>query len=298
MSRPAGALIEIAVALDGEAAEAVCALFERHGGGAVVEALAGDPAEGPRHWVRTYVPATDVEARARIEVGLWHLGQIYPLPEAIVRTLAEANWAEAWKADYRPLRIGGRFVVTPSWIEPEQESTDLLIRLDPGMAFGTGLHPTTQLCLAALERAVRPGHDVLDVGTGSGILAIGALLLGADRAVGLDIDPAAVRIAVANGERNGVRVEPFAGALGALPGEAFDVVVANLLAGTVREMAGDLFERTRPGGLCVASGILDEQERSVHEALRGAGFGAVETAASGDWVALEARRPTSDPPAR
>jgi len=283
--------IEIALRLDGEAAEAVCALFEQHGGGAVVETLCSGRDGTEEHWVRTYIAATDVDARARIEVGLWHLGRIYPLPEAAVRSLAEANWAEAWKEHFQPLRVGGRFLITPSWVDTLPEAGELRIRLDPGMAFGTGLHPTTQLCLSALARLVTPGDHVLDVGTGSGILAIAAGLLGAGRCVGVDLDPGAVETAAANAARNGVVVEAVTGGVHQAPAGLYDVVVANLLAPIIVQLADALFERARPGGCCIASGLLAEQAFDVATALRQAGFDEPQAEASGDWLALTARRP-------
>lgn len=286
-----GRVLEIALALDGEAAEAVHALFEEHGGGAVVETLHGDGDSPPLHRVVTYLAEDDVEARARIEIGLWHLGCIHPLPEAEIRRLAEANWAEAWKAHYRPLEVGRRFLITPSWIEPDPAPDRLLLRLDPGMAFGTCLHPTTQLCLRALEEHVEPGAVVLDVGTGSGILAIGASMLGAARAVGVDIDPAASRTAAANAEINGVTIETFHGSIEQAPDAAYDIVVANLLAGLVRDLAPALWARTRPGGWCLASGVLVDQAEMVAAALAGAGFEPPTVSEQGDWSLLAARRP-------
>ncbi len=292
-----GELLELAVPVDGEAAEAVCELFERYGGGAVIEVLMrAGTADGadlpvPRTCVRTYIPAGDVEARARLEVGLWHLSQLYPIPEATFRQLAEANWAEAWKAHYAPLCIGP-FLVLPSWID-DPASGGIVLRLDPGMAFGTGLHPTTQLCLVALAELVGPGTTVLDVGTGSGILAIGAALLGAGPVVGLDIDPRAVATARENAERNGTELTLMAGPLEELPAGDYDVVVANLLAGTLRDLARQLHQRVRPGGVLLASGVLDEQAETVDAALRSVGFQAAAQRASGDWVVLVARRPVA-----
>jgi ribosomal protein L11 methyltransferase len=288
---PPPSVIEIALRLDGEAAEAVSALFEEHGGGAVVETLT--PPHGPvQHWVRTYIPAGDVDARARIEIGLWHLGQIYPIGQAVVRPLAEANWAEAWKAHFRPLRVGRRLLVCPSWLDPEPDQGDLVIRLDPGMAFGTGLHPTTQLCLQAVESLVRPGDAVLDLGTGSGILGIAAALVGGDPVVAVDMDPEAVRIAAANAERNAVRVVAVCGEIDAAPHLAYRVVLANLLASIVIQLAARLYSRTEPGGTCVTSGVLVEQVEGVSVALQAAGFEPARVATSGDWAALYSRRAT------
>lgn len=297
MSAPAsGDLLELAVPVDGEAAEAVCELFERYGGGAVIEVLVrAGPETGaelpvPRTCVRTYIPATDVDARTRLEVGLWHLSQLYPIPEAAMRLLAEANWAEAWKAHYAPLRIGP-FLVLPSWLDAPPEPGAVVLRLDPGMAFGTGLHPTTQLCLVALSDLVGPGSTVLDVGTGSGILGIGAALLGAGTVVGVDIDPRAAATAGENAQRNGVAMDIVAGSLEDVAPGAFDVVLANLLAGTVAALAAQFSQRVRPGGALVASGVLEEQSGSVATALVSAGFEPARILPSGDWVALVARWP-------
>ncbi|MFN2114379.1 MAG: 50S ribosomal protein L11 methyltransferase [Anaerolineae bacterium] len=296
-SESSGDYIEISLPLDGEAAEAVCELFERHGGGAVVETrLRSSPESGrelaePEHWVRTYIPARDVEARERVERGLWHLSRIHPLPEASIRQLAEANWAEAWKSRFTPQRIGDRFLIVPSWLEAEPKPGDLVIRLDPGMSFGTGLHPTTRLCLTALESFVAPGSSVLDVGTGSGVLAIGAALLGAERVVAIDIAPTAVETATANAAANGVGIETVVGQADALGDEAFDTVVANLLAGTIVEAAGQLYESVLSGGWLIASGVLDDQVEDVAAALTASGFHAPTVELSGDWAALMAQRP-------
>jgi ribosomal protein L11 methyltransferase len=287
----AGSTIEMSLSVDGEAAEAVSALFDRYAGGAVIETRPGSGGAPDEHTVRAYIPADDVEARARIEVGLWHLSQIYPIGEAAVRRLADANWAEAWKADYRPLRIGRTFLVTPGWLEPEPAPGDRVIRIDPGMAFGTGLHPSTQLCLEALERLVCEGHTVLDVGTGSGILAIGAALLGAERVVAIDIDPAAIDSATANARSSGVLIETRRGEMGVVTGERYDVVAANLLAPTITDLSTDLHSATRAGGILVVSGILEDQADAVAAALTTAGFEPPAPSRRGDWVALSARRP-------
>lgn len=294
----AGALTEISVAVDGEAAEAVHELFERHGGGAVVEVRVADPARGDpggatTTWLRTYVPADDPDARRRVEVGLWHLSQIHPLPDAVVRDLAEADWAEAWKAHYTPLHLAGGFVVVPAWIDPAETEIapgEHVVRLDPGMAFGTGLHPTTQLCLAALAAHVRPGMHVLDAGTGSGILAIAAARLGAAEVRGVDIDARAVESARANAALNGLAIGFDAGGVAPAAAAAFDVVVANILAPTIVALAPALASHLHPGGTLIASGILDEQADGVAAALAAAGFDPPERRADGDWVVLIARR--------
>jgi len=191
-------LVEISLSgLDDEAVQAVTQLFDRWGrGGAVVEQTVDEPA-GPV--VKTYLLTEDDGALRQIEIGLALLRQARGLPEPRVCFLAETDWAEAWKAGYGVLRIGRRLVVRPTWRDDyAAQADDLLIELDPGMAFGSGLHPTTRLCLEALEDYVRPGQAVLDVGTGSGILSIAAARLGAARVLALDTDPLAVQIAREN----------------------------------------------------------------------------------------------------
>jgi len=197
-------LVEISVAgldLDDEIAQSVIQLFDRWGrGGAIVEQIVGDSAgSDARSTAKAYLLAGDDEALRQVEIGLALLHQVYGrLPEPRTRFLAETDWAEAWKAGYDVLRIGRRLVVRPSWRDYAPQPGDLVIDLDPGMAFGSGLHPTTRLCLEALEDTMRPGLTVLDVGTGSGILAIAAARLGASRVLALDTDPLAVQIAREN----------------------------------------------------------------------------------------------------
>lgn len=279
-------LIEIAVAADGEAAEAISALFDRHGGGAVIEVRPGPDGRRTDATVRTYLPADDAGTRSRLEEGLWFLGRIHPIPEPVVRRLPRADWAEAWKAHYAPLRVGRHFVVAPSWTDPEVGPGDHLLSLDPGMAFGTGLHPTTQLCLRAVEDLAAPGGSVLDVGTGSGILAIGAAALGARHVVACDIDPAAAEAAVANAAANHVRVTVCRGSLAAVPAGTFHLVLGNLLAPVIEAMAPLLAQRVTPGGHLVACGILEDQGAAVGLALEAEGLALERQLAESDWVAL------------
>jgi ribosomal protein L11 methyltransferase len=238
--------------------------------------------------VRTYVAPDDAVRRTRLEEGLWYLSRLHPIPEAAVREIAAANWAEAWKADYRPLRIGRSFLIVPSWCETEAAAGDRVITLDPGMAFGTGLHPTTQLCLQAVEELVEKGARVLDVGTGSGILAIAAVLCGAD-VWACDTDPVAVRTTTENAAVNGVRVALTVGGIDLVPEGRFDLVVANILAPVIERLAPALAARLEPSGRLVVSGILSEQADAVASALARAGISIVGRAHVDDWVALRGR---------
>ena len=203
-----------------------------------------------------------------------------------LRYVEEADWANAWKEFYKPFRVGRRLVVTPPWEHPELAPDDIPLVIDPGMAFGTGSHPTTQLCLVALEDYVRPGARVADIGTGSGILAIAAAKMGASHVAANDNDPLAVRIARENAAANGVPVE----ITDALPTGQYDAVVANILADVIIGMAEELQILLAPGGVLLASGIIDTREADVRLALEGIGLNHLETRRQTEWVALVFRQ--------
>jgi ribosomal protein L11 methyltransferase len=306
----AGAWLELAVEADVEAVEAVSEILGRVApGGTSVEpgfeltdeglGARIDPARPAI--VRAYLPARDRGALegtvATVAEALGHLQAfgLRPIGELRTRLVDEADWAEAWKAHFPVLRIGHRIVVRPTWRRHRRGPGDVVLALDPGMAFGTGLHPTTRLCLAAIEgladRGELAGVRVLDVGCGSGILAIAAVRLGAVAAVGVDTDPIAIEATVANARRNrlgrSIRARP-----GSIPsGEPpFDVVLANLIAGVLVLLAARLRDELRPGGTLLASGIFVDREPEVRAAFKAAGLAVSGRSAEGDWVALEARR--------
>jgi len=217
-----------------------------------------------------------------------------PVDEPVLGLVNEEDWANAWKAYFHPFRVGRRLVVVPSWEDYEAKPDDIRLDLDPGMAFGTGTHPTTSLCLEALEEAVRSGDRVLDVGCGSGILAIAAARLGARPVEAMDIDPVAVQVAGENVARNGVSgcVRLALGELSTVvpPGEPrWDVVVSNIIADVIIALVDDVRERLRPGGLWLAGGIIEERLPQVEEALRRSGFQLVGRRLKGGWAVLEAR---------
>lgn len=318
-----GELIEIAVDVDDEAAEAVSELFNRFnggdyeddseageasGGGAVIEATGLDDDYQPipgkyRLVVKTYIkPGERGDAiRQQIEEGLWRLSLIYPMPEAQIRTVREEDWAHAWKKFYKPLRIGKHVVLKPSWEEFTAQPGDLIIELDPGMAFGTGLHPSTRLCVVALEQIVKPGDSVYDLGTGSGVLALAAAKLGAGSILATDIDTLAVDVAKENAQINGIPVgERLVIQHGSiLPGRAgqFQVIVANILAevlvGLFECKYGDppLIEPLAAGGHLIMSGIIQERAQMVIDAAQRHGLTLIEQLQEGDWVALVAQKP-------
>jgi ribosomal protein L11 methyltransferase len=306
----AGAWLELAVEADVEAVEVVSEILGRAApGGISVEPAFElvDEGLGARldptrpAIVRAYVPARDMAAaeRAAAEVAeaLGHVQAfgLRPIGELRTRIVQEADWADAWKAHFPVMRVGRRLVIRPTWRRHRRSPDDVVLALDPGMAFGTGLHPTTRLCLAGVEALAERGRlaeaRVLDVGCGSGILAIAALKLGARSALGLDTDPIAIEATTANARRNGLarRVRTREGSLPS--GEpAFDVVLANLIAGVLVSLAAGLHGELRQGGSLLASGIFVDREREVRKAFGTVGLEVTERIAEGEWVALEAVR--------
>ena len=305
-----GAWLELAVEADVEAVEAVSEILGRAApGGTSVEPAFElvDEGLGARldptrpAIVRAYVPARDraVAARAVAEVteALGHLQAfgLRPIGELRTRLVQETDWADAWKAYFQVMRIGRRLVIRPTWRRHRRAPGDVVLALDPGMAFGTGLHPTTRLCLAGVEaladRGVLAGARVLDVGCGSGILAIAALKLGAAMALGLDTDPIAIEATSANARRNAL-VRRLRVRGGSLPSAepAFDVVLANLIAGVLVPLAPGLHDELRSGGSLLASGIFVDREGEVRGAFEAAGLLVTGRSVEGDWVALEAVR--------
>lgn len=202
----------------------------------------------------------------------------------------EEDWATAWKKYYFPTRIGKRLVVVPSWETYERSQNDVVLTMDPGMAFGTGTHDTTRLCVELLEQTVRPGDTLLDVGTGSGILAIAALLLGAGHALGIDIDEVAVRVARENAAANGVsqRCSFLSGDLTDKVNGKFSIITANIVADVIIRLSTDLPRFLDSRGVFIASGIIDAREQDVTDALEAAGLTVTGRAAAGGWVALTA----------
>ncbi|HEY3165240.1 MAG TPA: 50S ribosomal protein L11 methyltransferase [Candidatus Limnocylindrales bacterium] len=306
----AGAWLELSVVADVEAVEAVSEILGRVAPGGVSVEPAFDLVEeglGARidpsrpSTVRAYVPAGDPgaaeHAAAEAAEALGHLQAfgLRPIGDLTTRVVHEADWAEAWKAHFPVMRIGRRIVIRPTWREHEAAPDDVVLDLDPGMAFGTGLHPTTRLCLAAVESVavsgLLAGARVLDVGCGSGILAIAAAKLGAASVLGVDTDPIAIEATDANAARNGLRGSIRARS-GSLPsGEAaFDVVLANLIASVLIDLAELLRDELRPGGVLLASGIFIDRESDVRAAFAAADLDVGARTAEGEWIALEAKR--------
>lgn len=294
--------LQVSFTVESEIAEAVAEVLGRFAlNGVVIESdVIYNDAEDegtPTGPVRVYgylpVDAALEDTRQRLEEALWHLGQIQPLPKPVYQRIEDQDWMATWKQHYRPIVIGQRLMILPSWLEPGS-STRLVVRIDPGMAFGTGTHPTTQLCLELMERYVRPGEAMIDVGCGSGILSIGGVLLGATHVLAVDIDQAARRAARENAARNGVkdRIEIGVGSVREILQGQYSIrraplVVVNILAPIILRLFEDRLENLlAPGGTLLLSGILQEQ---VAEVIRAAGersLRLVEQRQMGDWVAL------------
>ena len=303
--------LEISVEADTEAVEAVSEILGRiapagtsvePGFELVDEGLGARVDTSKPAIVRAYLEANDPEAVEHtieeVTQALGHLQafNLRPIGEVTTRLVDEADWADEWKRHFPVLRVGRRLVIQPSWRRHRAAPGEVVLALDPGMAFGTGLHPTTRLCLAALERVADrggiEGRRILDVGCGSGILAIAGVKLGAASALGVDTDPMAIEATRANARRNhvGGRLSAREGSLPTGDGP-FDVVLANLIASLLVRLADDLRAELAPGGALLASGIFVDREAEVLAAFEAAGLRVTDRLADGDWVALEAAAP-------
>ncbi|MCB8981258.1 MAG: 50S ribosomal protein L11 methyltransferase [Ardenticatenaceae bacterium] len=298
--------LEVSVITDGEGAEAVAEVLRpfAYNDGVVLEQLGDETNPAPDALetavtVKIYVPeAEDTPSlRQRLEEILYHMGRLYPIPPPTFRQLKEEDWANAWKAHYHPFRIGKKIWIQPSWVQDGEDSDsgdfaqpdDVVLVLDPGMAFGTGLHPTTQMCLQALEQVVVPGNSILDVGTGSGILAIAAVKLGASEVRAFDTDMLAVETTQSNAAQNGIHsIQVHQGVLADVPVTTWDIVVVNILAHVIVALFDHdrLLEYVAPNGKLILSGIIEEQLGVVETAVTHAGGHIIEKIQVRDWVCL------------
>lgn len=298
--------LEVSLVVNGELAEAAADVLGRFvSNGVVVESgVTYTDAEdegtpfGPVR-VFGYLPVDEAleQNRHRLEEAFWHLGQIQALPALNYKIINDEDWMAAWKQHYHPILIGQRLLVLPVWLEnPAPDRA--VVKIDPGMAFGTGTHPTTQLCLELLERYIQPGGPVIDVGCGSGILSIAALKLGASQALAVDIDRQAIRSTRENATNNAI-AQGLESGLGSVPDilqgsftlRQAPLVLANILAPVIiRLLDGGLAELIQPGGVIILSGILDRQVEDVLAAARGHGLVEIERGQILDWVALALRK--------
>ncbi len=285
--------LEILVPVHAEAVEAVSEILTRVGHQGIAVDLPVEPRGGLDHTVKAYL-LDDGEVVAKVNDVRDALGHLQafglgPIGELVAREIKEEDWLESWKAQFTPLRIG-RFLVRPTWSDARAAPGLIEIVLDPGMAFGTGLHPTTQQCVEALSTIALDGKGVLDVGTGSGILAIAAAKRGATPVVAVDNDPLAVEAARENTERNGVLVPVALASAVDVPGR-FDIVIANIVSPVLQLIAPDLVARLAPGGMLIAAGISAPSEPQTRAAFVKAGLKTlVDRTQRDDWVGLALKR--------
>lgn len=306
MSSPETAWLELSVAANAESVESVSELLGRYGynNGVVIEEPYRQDEDGENFTidptrpviVRTFVADDDSgrEQKSLIEQGLWHLRHIGVVGELSESRTESEDWANSWKEHFHVLRLGTRFVVRPTWREFEPAQNDLVINLDPGMAFGTGSHPSTEMCLHLMEELDFAGKSTLDVGAGSGILSVGAVLLGATSVDAVEIDEYAAKALASNVELNDMTdtIPVIVGDIAsALPGDAvYDIVLANLIARILIENAENITRRVADDGVIVASGIIEERERDVLDAYDACGFAVRERRQTNDWIALTLER--------
>ena len=286
---------ELSISVPHEFVEPVSYLFGRYGRG-----LSTEPVGAGRVLLRTYLESGSKERLARIDVGIRLVSSVGELGELTIRELDDdEDWQNNWKEHYAALAVGERLIIKPSWVdlEPEEAQGRVVIDLDPGIAFGTGYHPTTYTCMEALEELVEPGMRVLDLGTGSGILSITALMLDAGSVVALDIDNQAVSAARQNFRR--LRLQDRVSlAKGSVPhptaGDGtIDLAVANISARGVADRSPFLLKALKPGAMLVASGLLATQRPEVDDALLALGFEPELEWPQEDWLTLGYRAPAS-----
>ena len=305
MTAEAGSWIEVSLSVPPPDVEAVADILRELAGAVALEPVisAGGDDENFGYEVldepvllRTTVPAPfGSNERRALRRRLDALMLSEKLPRLNFAELADEDWLEGWKQSFTVQRVGQRIVIAPSWEEYERQTGEIVVTLDPGRAFGTGEHQTTRLCLAAIERLIRPGDAVVDVGTGSGILAIAAARLGAGSVVAVENDSDAVLVAHENIERNGIAkfVTVVEGTLGPalLKAQTADLIVMNISSAIVRDSMMDVARTLKPGGFYVASGFIDETLPAVQRAVAAAGLRMLGVDADGEWRCIVASAP-------
>ncbi|MFH1486310.1 MAG: 50S ribosomal protein L11 methyltransferase [Chloroflexota bacterium] len=297
--------LELRLEVASEDVDTIAELFHRFGcGGVAIEENVTIPPEGDSYSVhkdkpvvvKTYLPLDETihQKKEKIAEGLRYLCMIHPFGPLEERELAEEDWANAWKEHFDIHRVGHRLVIRPPWKEYAPTAEDVVIKVDPGMAFGTGLHPSTRLCLVAIERWLQPGMSVLDLGTGSGILAIAAAKLGASSVLALDTDLVAVEAAKANTEANGLKKAIAIGHGTLTPEQApgpFNLIAANIIARVIIDLAEPMVRRLLPGGILISGGIIADRLSEVLDRFESLGTNLKDSSAEGDWRTVVIQAP-------
>lgn len=296
--------LEVRVTCDGETAEVVSEVLSRFITDGVVTETDAKYDEAEEILIETgdirvfgYLPYDDKtdEICKKIEEALWHLNMIRPIPNPTYKIILDQNWMESWKKYYKPIKIGEKLLILPSWLDQTDDNRNrIIIKIDPSMAFGTGTHPTTQMCMALTEEFCQPGMDVIDVGCGSGILSVAAIKLGAKKALGVDLDYASVVAAKNTAELNSVhkKLEVGLGSVieiynGDFSFQNADLVLTNILAPIIlRLFTNGLSKLVKRNGYLILSGILDYQSDEVVQKALEEGFRFIKKEMINDWVAL------------
>ncbi len=302
------AWLEASIVCSGELAEAIAEVFSRFSPNGVVinsvtryDALGHEEIPTGDMQVVAYFPQDEQSeaVRQQLEEAIWHMSQIAPLDALEYKILLDQNWMEAWKANYKPLKIGRNLIVLPAWVDPALAEGRIPIIISPDMAFGTGTHPSTQLCMLALEKYGGKEMDVIDIGTGSGILSIQAAKLGANRILGVDYDPDAIPSAINNAALNSVadrivfEVGTHTDVLNRKDGlNQAPRVIANILSPILANMLSTgLADLVAPSGLLFLGGVLEHQAQDLADLARSVGLTLRETLHQEDWVVLVLHKP-------
>lgn len=291
--------LEVSFILPGEQAEVVAEILNRHAYQGVV--IERDPESSKQDTVKVFAYLVEDASleykKEEIEKAVFYLNKILPVPDPTYRRIHDENWMASWKKYYKPLEVGQKLIIIPSWYKKES-SARIPIRINPGMAFGTGTHPTTQLSLELLEKYIQPGINMIDVGCGSAVLSIAGILLGASHSVAVDISEAAVLSSKENLELNGVQnqVEIGLASVTEIRDSQFSIkqaplVVANILLKILEELFDlGMGELVSSQGILLLSGILNDQVEEIIEKAGKNGFTCIERITQGDWFGLAFRK--------
>jgi len=289
--------IELSVVADSELIDPLVQIFDRYSKNGVVLENVGENIGYSKKAtkVRTYLKSdTDYEiVFNQIDIGVRLLAHVGEVSELSKRVLNEKEWHESWKKHFSILEIGKTLAIVPSWLKSKKVNRKIVIELDPGMAFGTGHHPTTRMCLEMLETLVKPCHAVLDLGCGSGILSIASAKMGSEKVIGIDNDETAVKVAKENIEINGIS-KSVSILTGSIPNKDMskysnDIIVTNISSKIILDLSIEITEHLKPGGHLIVSGFLDINESEIINKFKELNLSVLSRLSTADWVALSLR---------